>query len=174
MIRIHEIACRHFLMALLSMGIVTGCGTFTSNPRDKTFSRDSHYSPIQKTDADIKAVLDRLYVYYHQWRGVPYRLGGESRSGIDCSALVRTVYQSAFGVNLPRVTDLQAQLGNEISRNELKAGDLVFFRTGRRTRHVGIYLEDKKFLHASTSIGVTISHMDNTYWRTRYWKSIRI
>ncbi len=159
-------------MALLSTGIVTGCGTFTSN--NKLSLRHPQYSPIRKTNADTQAVLNRLYAHYQQWRGVPYRLGGENRSGIDCSALVRTVYQSAFGVNLPRATDSQAQFGNKINRHQLKAGDLVFFKTGRRTRHVGIYLEDKKFLHASTSIGVTISHMDNLYWRSRYWKSVRI
>ncbi|MCC7134863.1 MAG: C40 family peptidase [Nitrosomonas sp.] len=167
-----NIAFRYFFIALLSIGIVTGCGTFTSNTG--VLSYPSQFSLNKDTDADIKAILDRLYAHYQQWRGVPYRLGGESRSGIDCSALVRTVYQSAFGLNLPRATGIQAQLGNEIGRHELKAGDLVFFKTGKRTRHVGIYLEDKKFLHASTSAGVTISHMENIYWRSRYWKSVRI
>lgn len=170
--RTSNTTCRYLLMALLSTGIVTGCGTFSSN--NKLSSRYPPYSPIQKTDADTQAVLNRLYAHYQQWRGAPYRLGGENHSGVDCSALVRMVYQSAFGVTLPRTTELQAQRGVEIGRQQLKAGDLVFFRTGRRTRHVGIYLEDKKFLHASTRIGVTISHMDNVYWRSRYWKSIRI
>ncbi|MDT8364214.1 MAG: NlpC/P60 family protein [Nitrosomonas sp.] len=168
---------KHFLIGLLSIGILTGCGTFSSNSSNssnKAFSRFPQSSPDIKSDADISVILDRLYAHYQQWKGVPYRLGGDHRSGIDCSALVKVVYQSTFGVTLPRTTGLQAQLGVEISRNELKAGDLVFFRTGKRTRHVGIYLEDKKFLHASTSVGVTISHMENTYWRNRYWKSVRI
>lgn len=168
----NNIVFRYFLVAWLSIGIITGCGTFTSNPG--TSSRHSSSSLNKKTEADTKAILDRLYLHYQQWQGVPYRLGGESRSGIDCSALVRTIYQSAFDVSLPRSTDVQAKLGNEIGKHELKAGDLVFFKTGKRTRHVGIYLENRKFLHASTRAGVTISHMENTYWRSRYWKSVRI
>lgn len=167
-----NVVFKYLLVMLSSINIITGCGTFTSN----NTGRFSHHSPsfIHKETADTKVVLDRLYAHYRQWQGVPYRLGGESRSGIDCSALVRTVYRSAFGVNLPRTTDALAQSGSEIGRHELKAGDLVFFKTGKRTRHVGIYLENKKFLHASTSMGVTISHLDNSYWRNRYWKSVRI
>ncbi|SCZ85950.1 C40 family peptidase [Nitrosomonas mobilis] len=165
----NNIVFRYFLVVLLSISTVTGCGTFTSKLSQRPPSLLN-----RETDADTKAILDRLYTHYQQWQGTPYRLGGESRSGIDCSALVRTVYQSAFGVDLPRLTGVQAQLGNEIGRHELKAGDLVFFKTGKRTQHVGIYLEDRKFLHASTSVGVTISRMDNTYWRNKYWKSVRI
>jgi len=168
----NNIVFRYFWVLFLSIGIVTGCGTFTSGPG--TSSRHSSSLLNKRADTDTREILDRLYLHYQQWQGVPYRLGGESRSGIDCSALVKTIYQSAFDVSLPRSTDIQAKLGNKIGKHELRAGDLVFFKTGKRTRHVGIYLENRKFLHASTSVGVTISHMENAYWRSRYWKSVRI
>jgi len=65
-------------------------------------------------------------------------------------------------------------MGKSISRKELKAGDLVFFKTGWLTKHVGIYIAGDKFLHASTSKGVTISYLTNAYWQSKYWKARRI
>jgi cell wall-associated NlpC family hydrolase len=67
-----------------------------------------------------------------------------------------------------------SHLGKKVSQNNLKPGDLVFFKTGLFSRHVGIYLDKRKFLHASTSVGVTISSLDNQYWKKNYWKSVRI
>ena len=97
-----------------------------------------------------------------------------SRRGIDCSALVYLIYRDEMGIQLPRTTQYQAVAGKAIKRGQLRPGDLVFFRTGRRGRHVGIYLEDGKFLHASVSKGVTISHMADNYWKSRYWRARRL
>jgi cell wall-associated NlpC family hydrolase len=107
------------------------------------------------------------------WIGTPYRFGGEGRSGIDCSAFTRQVFRETFGIELPRNTALQVQEGFEVSRDELQAGDLVFFRRGG-TRHVGVYLGDGEFIHASTSRGVMISNLSEGYFDRYYWTSRRI
>ncbi len=124
--------------------------------------------------APIKTTKHKLYSQFYEWQDVRYKLGGLSKQGVDCSGFVHLTYKSKLGVKLPRTTRLQAKLGRDIAKNELTAGDLVFFKTGSVTRHVGIYLENNKFLHASASRGVMISKLDNVYWRANYWKSIRL
>jgi len=115
-----------------------------------------------------------LYAQYEQWKTVKYKSGGMSKDGVDCSGFVSLTYDSRLGIKLPRSTDEQVNLGTPITQRELIAGDLVFFKTGRATRHVGIYLEDGKFLHASTEKGVMISRMDDAYWTKTYWKAVRL
>jgi hypothetical protein len=107
------------------------------------------------------------------WMGTRYRFGGESRSGIDCSAFTRQIFREAFGMELPRNTALQVQQGVSVSRDDLAPGDLVFFRRGG-TRHVGIYLGDNEFIHASTRRGVTISNLDESYYQRYYWTARRV
>ena len=119
-------------------------------------------------------VEQRLRAEEERWHGTPYRLGGVSEDGIDCSAFVMNVYQNVFGLPLPRTTIAQVEAGQAVSADALQAGDLIFFRTSRKTRHVGIYLGAGEFAHASTSQGVTTSRLDNTYWRRTYWTSRRI
>ena len=115
-----------------------------------------------------------LYKQYEEWKGIPYRYGGMSKRGVDCSALVYLTYREHMGIQLPRTTQYQAVAGEAIKRGQLRPGDLVFFRTGRGGRHVGIYIEDGKFLHASESKGVTISEMTGYYWKNRYWRARRL
>ena len=79
--------------------------------------------------------------------------------------------QVKLGIVLPRSTDLQVELGQPVDKDELRAGDLVFFKTGRTLRHVGVYLEDGRFLHASSKLGVAISHLKESYWKSAYWKA---
>jgi len=119
-------------------------------------------------------LLTRLYQQHYEWYGVKYRRGGLSMSGIDCSGFVKQTFATLFDINLPRDTYLQAKAGVDLDRSELRPGDLVFFRINNRTQHVGIYLEEDKFLHASTSRGVMISSMTHPYWQSRYWKSVRV
>jgi len=132
------------------------------------------YVPRTKTDIKIESIKEKLYAQYAQWKGTKYKLGGLNRNGIDCSGFVFITFKSKLGIVLPRTTNLQVATGKDIERNQLQAGDLVFFKTGRFFRHVGIYLEHGKFLHASTSLGVTISKLDNVYWKSKYWKAKRI
>jgi cell wall-associated NlpC family hydrolase len=120
------------------------------------------------------SAIAALQAQYREWRGVRYRNGGVSKSGIDCSGLVHLTYRDLFGIDLPRSTGEQARLGTPVAARQWQAGDLVFFRINRWTNHVGIYLEQGKFLHASSSSGVMISHVDEPYWKNRYWKAARL
>jgi cell wall-associated NlpC family hydrolase len=108
--------------------------------------------------------------------GISYRLGGDGPAGIDCSALVKKVYSDMFGISLPRSSSEQSRLGNldTVARDELKTGDLVFFGQNRkRVNHVGMYLAGGHFLHAARTEGVTISKLDDSYWKSRFMFSKR-
>lgn len=111
-------------------------------------------------NVDIKS---KILEQYAGWKGVRYRLGGSSKRGIDCSAFVQTTFREQFGMDLPRSTSQQQDLGKKVQRTKLRPGDLVLFRAGSTGRHVGIYLGNDKFVHASTSAGVTISNLNDDY-----------
>ncbi|MDA9558328.1 NlpC/P60 family protein [Vibrio sp.] len=112
---------------------------------------------------------------YQEWKGAPYQLGGTSKQGIDCSAFVQTAYKDAADVNLPRTTEQQVEVGSFISSGDEEPGDLVFFKTSAwGTKHVGIYLGNQEFLHASTSKGVIKSRLDNPYWADAFWQFRRL
>ncbi|MFV8782011.1 NlpC/P60 family protein [Microbulbifer sp. SA54] len=128
----------------------------------------------QASTTSARAVRASLYRQHREWQGTRYQLGGMSKRGIDCSALVYLTYRDHLGIKLPRTTEYQALAGEAVKRGQLRAGDLVFFKTGRRDRHVGIYIEDGKFFHASTSKGVTISKMTDYYWKNRFWRARRL
>ncbi len=124
--------------------------------------------------SSTSALKSLLYSQLREWRSVRYELGGMSKRGVDCSAYVYLTYRDKLGIKLPRVVREQSGAGRTITQAELSPGDLVFFQIDRRTRHVGIYLEDRKFMHASLSKGVTVSSLDNRYWSKRYWKAVRL
>lgn len=124
--------------------------------------------------ADSRTVREKVYQQYQQWKGTKYRRGGLSKKGIDCSGLIYVTYLEKFGIALPRSTGLLSQVGKEVKRGDLRPGDLVFFKTGLKARHVGIYIENGKFLHVSTRKGVTISKLTDYYWKDRYRSSRRV
>ena len=136
-------------------------------------------SPVDPISAHLRnlqtppptVVRQALLEQHQRWAGTPYRIGGTTDRGIDCSALVRNVFRDTFDVELPRSTQDQVHEGRPIDRQELQAGDLVFFRPPGRYNHVGIYVGNGYFLHASTSKGVIISSLDNSYWQRYYWQS---
>ena len=115
-----------------------------------------------------------LFQFFNEWEGTPYRLGGTKKSGIDCSAFVQKAFVEAYQMSLPRTTRQQSKQGVEMSWSDAQQGDLVFFKTRRRTYHVGIYLGNKQFMHASTSKGVIISRIDNPYWASKFWQVRRV
>lgn len=158
-----------YLVVYLYGSLLAGCGAL---PEQETVRLETF--PAYGTTDTTHVVKEKLYIQFDEWRGVRYKLGGLSRHGIDCSGFVYVTFKSQLGLHLPRTTHLQSQIGREIRRSELETGDLVFFKTGFTSRHVGIYLEENKFLHVSLRKGVTISELDNVYWKPRYWKAIRV
>lgn len=167
------------LLGLLLSSIVGCSSTVVIAPSEPAYhpvgndlSPGKKDRPTLTTDAyDPSGVFD--YVY-DNWKGTPYRLGGASKRGIDCSAFVQVGYFTVYDKMLPRTTSELAKLGQSVSVSNAKEGDLIFFKTGYRLRHVGIYLGNSEFLHASTSQGVIISRLDNPYWRRAFWQVRRI
>lgn len=109
--------------------------------------------------------------------GIKYRRGGtDPDNGLDCSGFVQVVFKDAIGLLLPRTAHEQSEVGNVIDKNELKAGDLVFFNTMRRAfSHVGIYLGDNRFMHAPRSgAEIRVEDMSQSYWTKRYSGARRI
>jgi lipoprotein Spr len=131
---------------------------------------------LQLKYADMLRVMPQaitnlaLYSFIDEWYGVRYRLGGNDKSGIDCSAFVQRLYENVFATNVVRTAFEQFQLCKmEWNIDSLEEGDLVFFRTqGKRISHVGIYLANRFFVHASASHGVVISSLDEDYWTRKY------
>ncbi|MEK6756128.1 MAG: NlpC/P60 family protein [Bacteroidota bacterium] len=104
-----------------------------------------------------------------EYVGVPYEVGGNSKDGIDCGSFVALVYKNAVGAELPRSSSDQLYFCQSPSDNEAHFGDLVFFNTtGRRGSHVGIFMGNQLFAHASVSIGVTISTLESSYYKKRF------
>jgi len=106
-----------------------------------------------------------------EWWGTPYVLGGNSKNGVDCSYFTLDVMRDIYKVNLKRTAAEQYEQSVKIEWNNLKEGDLIFFKSDgrRRISHVGIYLANNKFAHASTSQGVTIGDLTDPYWQRRLY-----
>ena len=120
-----------------------------------------------------KITKSQVLKHYAQWEGVKYKFGGTGKTGIDCSAFTQKIYKN-FDFQLPRTTKEQIKLGKDVRKHELEFGDLVFFKTSNASRHVGIYIGDHNFIHASSTFGVTTSSLHNTFWSKKYEKSKRI
>ena len=123
---------------------------------------------------DSDTVKSKILKQYDEWRKTPYKMGGLSKRGIDCSGFTYVTFHTKLGCTLPRTTKLQVKTGKKVARNNLRVGDLVFFHTSLFYDHVGIYLGDSRFLHASTSKGVIISNLNEQYWKKCYWTARRI
>jgi lipoprotein Spr len=110
-----------------------------------------------------------LYSFIEEWYGTPYRFGGTDHFGIDCSAFTRELYNDVYNMPIVRTSVEQFSQIEKLDPTELKEGDLVFFKIHSRSiSHVGVYLYDGKFVHASVSQGVVISDLSDAYW-TRYY-----
>ena len=123
-------------------------------------SQDEFENLVRNVD-----VKSRIMDQYADWKGVRYRLGGSTKKGIDCSGFVQRTLRSTYE---------QQEMGKSVSRSNLRTGDLVLFRAGSTGRHVGIYIGNNQFVHASTSSGVIISSMNEPYWKKRYNEARRV
>lgn len=126
--------------------------------------------PIKEKPRGKHKVSD-LRAYCLDWLGTPHRMGGTTKQGVDCSGFVCNVYKEIYGISLPRRSQDMAKVCKIIKdKNNLKEGDLVFFnnKKGGTINHVGIFLDKDKFIHTSSSKGVTIGRFSETYWAERF------
>ena len=119
----------------------------------------------------VEAMVNiHLLRFIDEWMGVPYRLGGNTKDGIDCSGFCKILEATVFGLTIPRTSREQYATCTRVDFDQLRPGDLVFFKTTPRSvvSHVGVYLGNGKFVHASTSSGVMISDLSDTYWSAHF------
>ncbi len=158
-----------FLLFIVTLFVLSGCRT-----------ADSRFINRAISDAERKLGMNinrkdyfPLYLEVADWLGTPYRPAGSTKRGTDCSGFTHSIVRDAYGKRIERNT--RDQLKKDVSRirhkNSLREGDLVFFTSkgakGEVT-HVGIYLKDHKFAHASSSRGVMVSHLNEAYWRENW------
>jgi len=156
------------LFALVGI-FLQGCSEKKSYPPVKQSSIGPAINLYDETAVDML-----LMRHFERWQGVPYRYGGMSRSGVDCSGFVYQAYVSQFNITLPRTTGNQLKSGRKVSGSELRSGDLLFFKTGWFERHIGIYMHGRQFIHVSSKRGVMQSSLDDYYWKDRFWQARRI
>ncbi len=131
----------------------------------------------QKLGYQLNGTEDPLLIReVSSWMGTPHRYGGTTRQGADCSGFVIDVFRVVYQTNLPRSSSDMASHARNISKGQLREGDLVFFRTsgGRKVSHVGIYLSNNKFIHVSSTRGVMVSDLDEPYYVRTFAKAGRV
>lgn len=142
-----------------------GCGT-------KTVIQSVPTAPPPRQDKASSSVSEILLAQYQVWKGVPHRLGGSDRKGVDCSGLMQAVFRDAFQLNLPRTSLEQSRLGRGVDAGEMRPGDLLYF-LDKGSDHVGVLVTGRQFLHASARAGVILSDFDS-YWAPRLLRVRRI
>ena len=159
-----------FILILLS-----SCGT-SRKATSGNSGKPANIPQAVVLDDGLDDITARLLNEASTWLGVRYKYGGSTRAGTDCSGMVMQVFKDAAGISLPRSSREQHAYCKPIKQNELVEGDLVFFAIGKSSKvgHVGLYVGDRKMIHASTSRGVMISALDEAYWKKHYAGSGRI
>ena len=157
---------RHLMFPLFTLAITLGLvGCASNQPLQSAQGTD--WQRPHSADSGASAVADSLWQVFERYEGTPYRYGGTSASGFDCSGFIATAFDEALGRQLPRTTTQMLASGKAIQPHQLQAGDLVFFRIKSKDQHAGIYMGGDSFIHSSSSSGVTRSSLDGYYWRGR-------
>ncbi len=141
----------------------------SSNPASTSRNFYENYS--KKFNIQLSGNENKdLILAIDSWMGVPHKMGGCSKSGVDCSCLVKSIYKSVYHIDLERTSyNMFDHNVKPVTMKNLETGDLVFFKIdGRKISHVGIYIKDQKFVHASTAKGVIISSLEVDYYKKRF------
>jgi len=139
---------------------------------DRAVPVQFRYSILMNTEVEYLSNT-ALYNFIDNWWGTPYRIGGMTQRGVDCSAFVQNLNAAIFNIALPRTSIEQYDASHRIPMKEVREGDLIFFGTKGKISHVGVYLQNNKFVHASTSSGVMISDLSEPYWSKRFSTAAR-
>lgn len=148
-----------------------------ATPKPETEDPDNlatqYFSQIMGVAASATSNV-KLYQFIYDWVGTPYRLGGDTKRGIDCSGFAFQLYEKVFNTAIGNNSRNIFSMVNPINKEELQEGDLVFFKIGSRSiSHVGVYIGNNKFAHAA-SRGVMVSNLDEPYWKRYYYKGGRL
>ncbi len=160
----------NFVWLFLCVLVMSGCSSRrVATPVDRV-ERISHTVPVSRDQTQ------RLVREARKWIGTPYRYGGQTRSGTDCSGLTMTLFDDVYGVKLPRSSAMQREFALPIGERDLQPGDLVFFVTsgGSQVSHVGVFVGSGKMIHASVSKGVIESALDEKYYRQHFHSAGRV
>lgn len=172
---------KKIIVALLLMISIVSVQAQTSNKdqaqikiEDPDNLATEYFSQIMGVALSATSNL-KLYQFVYDWIGTPYSLGGGTKKGIDCSRFAFELYNKVFSTVIGNNSRNIFSMVNPVNKEELREGDLVFFKIGSRSiTHMGVYMGNNKFAHASTSKGVMISDLDEAYWRRYYYKGGRL
>lgn len=171
MVKLH----RCFLLLLF---LTTACGSVQRS--DSKMDRAEKKALLEKYSRLVGESIDTkqlpLYRFVDTWWGVPYQYGGTTRGGIDCSAFVQQLYQVVYEKDVARSTAELYKQARKIPKRKLRTGDLVFFDlTGaKKITHVGVYLQNGRFAHASTKKGVRIDYLGDAYYSKQKYIAARL
>ncbi|MEQ9546139.1 MAG: NlpC/P60 family protein [Marinobacter sp.] len=160
---------RYISILCLSVLTLAGCASNQQFPAE----HNNEVADFSAEPSQDSAKAEKLWQVFKRYQGAPYRYGGTSANGFDCSGFILTAYQEGLGKQLPRTTSQMLAHGDSVPPDNIEPGDLVFFRIGGKDQHAGIYMGDDRFIHASTSIGVTQSSMNGYYWKGRFTQARR-
>lgn len=175
----------NLVLILLSAFILINCKSANKTRKPKVIEKTEnekraeaffYHNYSKKLGYQLKGNEDLGFLeMVESWLGVPYKYGGCDKSGTDCSCFVAEFYKEYFKINLPRKSDDMQKQSKEIDVIDLQTGDLVFFKIkSEKTSHVGIYISNQHFVHATTSKGVMINSLDENYYKTYFFKAGRI
>ena len=147
----------------------------SSAPQGLTFKKKGKtYKGLEIGHQPISGNVKEILTYANTFTGVPYKFGGTTPAGFDCSGYIRYVFQK-IGYDLPRQADEQYTVGKKVEKSNLQPGDLVFFETYEPgISHSGIYIGDGQFISATSSSGVAVADIDDSYWGPRYVGAKRV
>lgn len=162
------------LLLIVFIVAAWGCGTRKPATHSSTQSIEEKYA--QLLGVSQSSITNKsLYAFIEDWYGVPYKYGGKTKSGVDCSGFTSILFKEIYGKEVGGSSANIYTQCKPISTGELKEGDLVFFKIETKdVSHVGIYLQNNKFVHATTKAGVMINDLNEDYYRRYFSGSGRL